>query len=164
MRRIDTTYKLYYGGAQKRPDGQYSRPVITTEGKVVGQVSEASRKDVRNAVEAAQKVSTGLVTMIVLSLVIRIIMIMIRMMLMMKVMMSVIVVVIKFVMFVLKVADGDDTDGCHGFDGGEDDDNGCSDDDDRDFSGSSHTSSYHTRHNRVSAGTGQPLCHYTMTG
>ncbi|XP_076445387.1 aldehyde dehydrogenase family 16 member A1-like [Babylonia areolata] len=57
--QVDRTYKLYYGGVQKRPDGQYSRPVITTEGKVVGQVSEASRKDVRNAVEAAQKAVAG---------------------------------------------------------------------------------------------------------
>ncbi|KAL8594169.1 hypothetical protein ACOMHN_018109 [Nucella lapillus] len=57
--QLDRTYKLYYGGVQKRPDGQYSRPVITSEGKVVGHVSEASRKDVRNAVEAAQKIVTG---------------------------------------------------------------------------------------------------------
>nr|KAG5703965.1 hypothetical protein BaRGS_020562 [Batillaria attramentaria] len=52
---VDRTYKLYYGGAQKRPDGQYSRPVQNAKGQVMGHVAEASRKDVRNAVEAAQK-------------------------------------------------------------------------------------------------------------
>lgn len=57
--RIDRTYKLYYGGVQKRPDGQYSRPVLASDGKVMGHVSEASRKDVRNAVEAAVKASAG---------------------------------------------------------------------------------------------------------
>ncbi|KAK7492979.1 hypothetical protein BaRGS_00015709 [Batillaria attramentaria] len=39
----------------KRPDGQYSRPVQNAKGQVMGHVAEASRKDVRNAVEAAQK-------------------------------------------------------------------------------------------------------------
>lgn len=57
--RIDRTYKLYYGGVQKRPDGQYSRPVLASDGKVMGHVSEASRKDVRNAVEAAVKAAAG---------------------------------------------------------------------------------------------------------
>ncbi|KAK7107473.1 aldehyde dehydrogenase family 16 member A1-like [Littorina saxatilis] len=56
---IDQTHKLYYGGVQKRPDGQYSRPVLTSDGKVMGQVSEATRKDVRNAVEAAGKAVAG---------------------------------------------------------------------------------------------------------
>lgn len=58
---IDQTHKLYYGGVQKRPDGQYSRPVLTSDGKVMGQVSEATRKDVRNAVEAAGKAVAGYV-------------------------------------------------------------------------------------------------------
>ena len=35
---IDHTYKLYYGGAQKRPDGNYSAVIRNVEGKTVGQV------------------------------------------------------------------------------------------------------------------------------
>ena len=31
---IDRTYKLYYAGAQKRPDGNYCRPIKDTAGKV----------------------------------------------------------------------------------------------------------------------------------
>ncbi|ESO93323.1 hypothetical protein LOTGIDRAFT_216152 [Lottia gigantea] len=56
---VDRTYKLYYGGAQKRPDGQYSRPISNPQGKVVGIVGESNRKDVRNAVEAAHKAAPG---------------------------------------------------------------------------------------------------------
>ena len=56
---IDRTYKMYYGGAQKRPDSQYSRPVINPSGKVVGHVGEGNRKDVRNAVEAAHGAAAG---------------------------------------------------------------------------------------------------------
>merc|ERR1712117_875448 len=52
---VDRTYKLYYGGAQKRPDANYSRVIRTVEGKVMAQVGESNRKDVRNAVEAAAK-------------------------------------------------------------------------------------------------------------
>ncbi|XP_041351976.1 aldehyde dehydrogenase family 16 member A1-like [Gigantopelta aegis] len=59
MPSIDRTYKLYYGGAQKRPDGQYSRPVISPSGKVVGHVGDGNRKDVRNAVEAAHGAAPG---------------------------------------------------------------------------------------------------------
>ncbi|OWF47483.1 aldehyde dehydrogenase family 16 member A1-like [Mizuhopecten yessoensis] len=56
---IDRTYKMYYGGAQKRPDAPYSRPVIGSDGKVVGHVGEGNRKDVRNAVEAAHAAFPG---------------------------------------------------------------------------------------------------------
>jgi len=52
---VDRTYKLYYGGSQKRPDANYSRTIRTVEGKVMAQVGESNRKDVRNAVEAAAK-------------------------------------------------------------------------------------------------------------
>jgi len=52
---VDRTYKLYYGGAQKRPDANYSRVIRSVEGKVMAQVGESNRKDVRNAVEAAAK-------------------------------------------------------------------------------------------------------------
>ncbi|MFC3614711.1 aldehyde dehydrogenase family protein [Lutimaribacter marinistellae] len=50
---IDRTAKLYIGGKQARPDGGYSRPVWGKAG-LLGHASIANRKDVRNAVEAAQ--------------------------------------------------------------------------------------------------------------
>ncbi len=51
---IDRTAKLYIGGKQARPDGGYSAPVWGKSGALLGHVSLANRKDVRNAVEAAQ--------------------------------------------------------------------------------------------------------------
>ncbi|WP_306006300.1 aldehyde dehydrogenase family protein [Aquicoccus porphyridii] len=51
---IDRTPKLYIGGKQARPDGGYSRAVFSPRGKLLGQVPEANRKDLRNAVEAAR--------------------------------------------------------------------------------------------------------------
>ena len=50
---IDRTAKLYIGGKQARPDSGYSNPVYAKSGTLVGHASQASRKDVRNAVEAA---------------------------------------------------------------------------------------------------------------
>ena len=50
---IDRTAKLYIGGKQSRPDSGYSAPVWGKSGDLLGHVSLASRKDVRNAVEAA---------------------------------------------------------------------------------------------------------------
>ncbi|MDR7031382.1 aldehyde dehydrogenase family protein [Mesorhizobium sp. BE184] len=55
---IDRTAKLYIGGKQARPDGGYSRPVLSPSGALVGEVGEGNRKDIRNAVEAARK-ATG---------------------------------------------------------------------------------------------------------
>jgi len=52
---LDRTAKLYIGGAQARPDGNYTRQVISPAGAIVGQVGDGNRKDVRNAVEAAHK-------------------------------------------------------------------------------------------------------------
>jgi aldehyde dehydrogenase (NAD+) len=52
---IDRTAKLYIGGKQSRPDGGYSRVVYGPKGDALGEVSLANRKDLRNAVEAAQK-------------------------------------------------------------------------------------------------------------
>ncbi|MBE0412678.1 aldehyde dehydrogenase family protein [Yoonia sp.] len=49
---LDRTAKLYIGGKQARPDGGYSTPVFTPKGKLLGHVSAANRKDIRNAVEA----------------------------------------------------------------------------------------------------------------
>ena len=76
---VDKTYKLYYGGAQKRPDGNYSMIIRNAEGKtafdlirgkmnssknytpgkVLAQVGQSNRKDVRNAVECAVKAQPG---------------------------------------------------------------------------------------------------------
>ena len=56
---IDRTYKLFYGGAQKRPDGNYCRPITDAEGKIFAYVGESNRKDVRNAVEVAHKAAPG---------------------------------------------------------------------------------------------------------
>ncbi len=51
---IDRTPKLYIGGKQVRPDSGYSRAIYDAEGKLVGEVGEGNRKDIRNAVEAAR--------------------------------------------------------------------------------------------------------------
>ena len=51
---IDRTAKLYIGGKQSRPDSGYSTPVWAKNRTLLGHVPDASRKDVRNAVEAAQ--------------------------------------------------------------------------------------------------------------
>ncbi|MEO1452210.1 MAG: aldehyde dehydrogenase family protein [Pseudomonadota bacterium] len=51
---LDRTAKLYIGGKQARPDGGYSRAVWGPKGALVGHASLANRKDLRNAVEAAQ--------------------------------------------------------------------------------------------------------------
>ena len=50
---IDRTYKLFIGGKQARPDQGYSRRIVGPDGRVLGEVAEGNRKDVRNAVEAA---------------------------------------------------------------------------------------------------------------
>lgn len=52
---IDRTAKMYIGGKQVRPDGGYSRPLAAPNNKLVGEVGEGNRKDIRNAVEAARK-------------------------------------------------------------------------------------------------------------
>ncbi|GFE65240.1 aldehyde dehydrogenase family protein [Litoreibacter roseus] len=51
---IDRTAKLYIGGKQARPDGGYSQMIYGPKGHALGEVSLANRKDIRNAVEAAQ--------------------------------------------------------------------------------------------------------------
>lgn len=50
---LDRTAKLFIGGKQKRPDGNYSRPVLDPGGHEIGQVGAGNRKDIRDAVEAA---------------------------------------------------------------------------------------------------------------
>ncbi|MBK8024695.1 MAG: aldehyde dehydrogenase family protein [Chloroflexi bacterium] len=56
---IDRTAKLFIGGAQKRPDGNYSRPIYAADGHVIAQVADGNRKDIRDAVEAAVKAAPG---------------------------------------------------------------------------------------------------------
>ncbi|HET6232692.1 MAG TPA: aldehyde dehydrogenase family protein [Longimicrobiaceae bacterium] len=56
---IDRTAKLYIGGKQARPDSGYSLPVMDARGRLLGEVGHGNRKDVRNAVEAAHKASSG---------------------------------------------------------------------------------------------------------
>ena len=51
---IDRTAKLYIGGKQSRPDGGYARPITGQDGKLIAEVGEGNRKDIRNAVEAAR--------------------------------------------------------------------------------------------------------------
>lgn len=54
VRAVDRTAKLFIGGKQARPDGNYSREILSPKGKVIGEVGEGNRKDIRNAVEAAR--------------------------------------------------------------------------------------------------------------
>jgi aldehyde dehydrogenase (NAD+) len=51
---IDRTPKLFVGGKQVRPDGNYSRVVLSPKGRHLGEVGEGNRKDIRNAVAAAR--------------------------------------------------------------------------------------------------------------
>ena len=55
---LDRTPKLYIGGKQARPDGGYSRNLFGKTGKLLGQAPIANRKDIRNAVEAAQNAAS----------------------------------------------------------------------------------------------------------
>ncbi|ANK75430.1 aldehyde dehydrogenase (plasmid) [Ensifer adhaerens] len=57
MPDVDRTAKLFIGGKQARPDGNYNRNVLSPKGKVLGEVGEGNRKDIRNAVVAAQAAS-----------------------------------------------------------------------------------------------------------
>ena len=50
---IDRTPKMYIGGKQTRPDGNYTHPIRGSNGILLGQVGDGNRKDIRNAVEAA---------------------------------------------------------------------------------------------------------------
>ena len=51
--RLDRTAKLYIGGKQARPDSGYSYAVYDASGEEAGQAGLGNRKDIRNAVEAA---------------------------------------------------------------------------------------------------------------
>jgi aldehyde dehydrogenase (NAD+) len=50
---VDRTPKMYIGGRQVRPDGQYTLAVLDPKGRILGQVGDGNRKDIRDAVEAA---------------------------------------------------------------------------------------------------------------
>jgi aldehyde dehydrogenase (NAD+) len=50
---VDRTPKMYIGGKQVRPDGNYTLAVKNKKGEVIGQVGDGNRKDIRDAVEAA---------------------------------------------------------------------------------------------------------------
>ena len=51
---IDRTAKLYINGKQARPDSGYSKAIFSKKSAKLGDISLANRKDIRNAVEAAQ--------------------------------------------------------------------------------------------------------------
>ncbi|HLZ02445.1 MAG TPA: aldehyde dehydrogenase family protein [Bradyrhizobium sp.] len=51
---LDRTPKLFIGGKQVRPDGNYARAVLSPKGRQLGEVGEGNRKDIRNAVAAAR--------------------------------------------------------------------------------------------------------------
>ncbi|MBZ8135184.1 aldehyde dehydrogenase family protein [Afifella sp. IM 167] len=55
--KLDRTAKLYVGGRQARPDSGHSYTIRNPRGHEVGQAGLGSRKDIRNAVEAAHKAS-----------------------------------------------------------------------------------------------------------
>jgi aldehyde dehydrogenase (NAD+) len=57
--QVDRTPKMYVGGKQVRPDGNYTRAVLNPKGELVGQVGDGNRKDIRNAVEAAHAAHTA---------------------------------------------------------------------------------------------------------
>ena len=59
---IDRTAKLFIGGKQARPDGGYSRAIVSPSGDFVGHVGDGGRKDIRNAVEAAAKAESWATT------------------------------------------------------------------------------------------------------
>ena len=56
---VDRTAKLYIAGKQARPDSGYSRVITSPKGKVLGEVGDGNRKDIRNAVEAAHAAAKG---------------------------------------------------------------------------------------------------------
>jgi aldehyde dehydrogenase (NAD+) len=54
---LDRTPKLFIKGKQARSDSGYTRGVYGPNGALVGQVADGNRKDIREAVEAAQAAS-----------------------------------------------------------------------------------------------------------
>jgi aldehyde dehydrogenase (NAD+) len=56
---IDRTAKMFIGGKQARPDNGQSIKVLGPDSKVIAEVGAGSRKDIRNAVEAARAAANG---------------------------------------------------------------------------------------------------------
>ena len=56
---VDRTSKLYIAGKQARPDSGYTRAVVSSKGRLLGEVGDGNRKDIRNAVEAAHAAAKG---------------------------------------------------------------------------------------------------------
>ena len=57
---IDRTPKMYIGGKQVRPDGAYTSSVLSAKGKLIGQVGDGNRKDIRDASRSrAQSATSG---------------------------------------------------------------------------------------------------------
>lgn len=56
---VTKTYKLYINGGFPRTESGRSLPVADAKGNVIAHVSHGSRKDVRDAVEAAQSAQPG---------------------------------------------------------------------------------------------------------
>ena len=54
---IDRTPKMYIDGKQVRPDGGYSLRIYDKDGERFGEVGRGNRKDIRNAVQAADQVT-----------------------------------------------------------------------------------------------------------
>ena len=57
--KLDRTAKMYIGGKQARPDSGYSTRITGHDGRLLGEVGEGNRKDIRNAVEAAHAALGG---------------------------------------------------------------------------------------------------------
>jgi len=56
---VDLTRKLFIGGAEKRADGGDVLSVVNDDDVLLGRIGNGNRKDIRNAVEAAQKAEGG---------------------------------------------------------------------------------------------------------
>jgi aldehyde dehydrogenase (NAD+) len=56
---VDRTAKLYIAGRQSRPDSGYTRAIVSPKGRLLGEVGDGNRKDIRNAVEAAHAAAKG---------------------------------------------------------------------------------------------------------
>lgn len=56
---VDRTWKIYIGGKQRRSDSQHCYTVASSTGQILGQAPDCNRKDVRDAVEAANLAQPG---------------------------------------------------------------------------------------------------------